>query len=334
MNDSLFNKEVFDFEARNSYEIRIRSTLVNGMYVEKTFKMNVLNVNERPTFLSINKDSIPENTTDSIYVASFSTIDPDKGDRFVYTLVSGANDAGNKAFTIKNGILLLVKPANFEKQSSYKIRVRTTDAGGEFLDSVFTIYVKDVNEQCRIVPQTYEILELAEQQTQLGSIEVKDDDKNQNYLFEIQNPDVPFSINATTGMLSLNGRIDYEKKRYYDVWVKITDSGSPALSDSLNMRVNVLDEIEDDILPSADLVSPNGDEKNDTWKITNVGLYKDFALDIVDENGQSVYSISSNYNNDWDAKFRGSPLPSGVYYYVFKSNTSGKLYKGYITVVK
>jgi gliding motility-associated-like protein len=227
-----------------------------------------------------------------------------------------------------------VKPVNYEKQSSYKIRVRTTDVGGEFLDSVFTIYVKDVNEQCRIVPQTYEILELAEQQTQLGSIEVKDDDKNQNYLFEIQNPDVPFSINATTGMLVLNGRIDYEKKRYYDVWVKITDSGSPALSDSLNMRVNVLDEIEDDILPSADLVSPNGDEKNDTWKITNVGLYKDFALDIVDENGQSVYSISSNYNNDWDAKFRGSPLPSGVYYYVFKSNTSGKLYKGYITVVK
>lgn len=333
-NDSLFNKEVFDFETRNSYEIRIRSTLVNKMYVEKTFKMNVLNVNERPTFLSINKDSIPENTQDSIYVASFSTIDPDKGDRFAYSLVSGANDAGNKAFAIKNGILLLVKPVNYEKQNSYKIRVRTTDSGGEFMDSVLTIYIKDVNEQCRIVPQTYEILELAEQQTQLGNIEVKDDDKNQNYLFEIQNSEVPFSINASTGMLVLNGRIDYEKKKQYDVWVKITDSGNPALSDSLSMRVNVLDEIEDDILPSADLVSPNGDEKNDTWKITNVGLYKDFALDIVDENGQSVYSVSSNYNNDWDAKFRGSPLPSGVYYYVFKSNTNGKLYKGYITVVK
>lgn len=333
-NDSLFNKEMFDFEARNSYDIRIRSTLVNGMYVEKTFKMNVLNVNERPVFLSINKDSIPENTADSTYVASFSTIDPDKGDRFVYTLVSGANDAGNKAFTIKNGILLLVKPANYEKQSSYKIRVRTTDVGGEILDSVLTIHIKDVNEQCRIVPQTYEILELAEQQTELGSIEVKDEDKNQTYLFEIQNPEVPFSINASTGMLVLNERIDYEKKKQYDVWVKITDSGNPALSDSLSIRVNVLDEIEDDILPSADLVSPNGDEKNDTWKITNVALYKDFALDIVDENGQSVYSVSSNYNNDWDAKFRGSPLPSGVYYYVFKSNANGKLYKGYITVVK
>jgi gliding motility-associated-like protein len=333
-NDSLFNKEMFDFEARNSYEIRIRSTLVNGMYVEKTFKMNVLNVNERPVFLSINKDSIPENTTDSIYVATFATIDPDKGDRFVYSLVSGANDAGNKAFTIKSGILLLVKPANYERQSSYKIRVRTTDNGGEFLDSVLTIYIKDVNEQCYIVAHTYEILELAEQQTQLGSIEVKDDDKNQTYLFEIQNPEVPFSINASTGILVLNGRIDYEKKRQYDVWVKITDSGNPALIDSLSIRVNVLDEIEDDILPSADLVSPNGDEKNDTWKITNVALYKDFALDIVDENGQSVYSIPSNYNNDWDAKFRGSPLPSGVYYYVFKSNTNGKLYKGYITVVK
>ena len=333
-NDSLFNKEMFDFEARNSYAIRIRSTLVNSMYVEKTFKMSVLNVNERPVFLSINRDSIPENTADSTYVASFATIDPDKGDRFVYTLVTGANDAGNKAFTIKNGILLLVKPTNFEKQSSYQIRVRTTDNGGEILDSVLTIYIKDLNEQCRIVPQTYEVLELAAQQTELGNIEVKDEDKNQTYLFEIQNLEVPFSINASTGMLVLNGRIDYEKKKQYEVWVKITDSGNPALSDSLSMRVNVLDEIEDDILPSADLVSPNGDEKNDTWKITNVALYKDFALDIVDENGQSVYSVSSNYNNDWDAKFRGSPLPIGVYYYVFKSNANGKLYKGYITVVK
>jgi gliding motility-associated-like protein len=332
--DSLYAKEVFDFEKKTEYNLRLRSTLVNGMYVEKAFVIKVLNVNETPTSIALTHDSIPENTADSSFVGYFSTVDPDIADRFTYSFVSGTTSSDSKAFVIRGNKLILIKAVNYEQKSTYQLQVRTTDAGGAFLDSLFTIYIQDVNEPPHITPMSYSIPELAEQQTELGSILVTDEDRNQTYAFEILSADVPFSIDPATGMLRLNGHIDYEKQNLYLVAIKVTDSGIPALFDSLTVKINILDEIEDDQLPSADMVSPNGDGYNDYWKIRNVGLYKNYKLTIVDENSQLVYSVDSNYNNDWDAHYHGNPLPNGIYHYIFKSTTDDKVFKGYITVIK
>ncbi|MBC7390487.1 MAG: gliding motility-associated C-terminal domain-containing protein, partial [Opitutaceae bacterium] len=316
------------------YKVRVKTTLPNGMSIEIPFSIKIIDVNETPTLITLTKDSIPENTMDSVVVCFLSTTDQEGGINFKYSLVSGQNDVDNQAFGIyKNGLYLL-KSANFEKKEAYKIRLRTTDIGGAFLELPFTIVVKDVNEKPVIKVESYQIPELSPPFTSLGFVTAKDVDRNQILKYKILSPEMPFIIDSLTGNLSLVGFVDYETKKDYEFWVKVKDTGYPLLSDSALIKVSVLDEIEDDVLPSADLVSPNGDGRNDTWKIVNVELYKDYALTIVDDYSQEVYAVSGNYTNDWDAMYHGKALPDGIYWYVLRNNNNGKYFKGYITVIK
>lgn len=83
----------------------------------------------------------------------------------------------------------------------------------------------------------------------------------------------------------------------------------------------------------SNFMSPNGDGDNDTWKASVPYLIKDFALDIVDQWGNKVFSVPNNYSNNWDATNNGNAVPDGVYYYIFSE--AGKVkYTGSITVLR
>ena len=84
-----------------------------------------------------------------------------------------------------------------------------------------------------------------------------------------------------------------------------------------------------DGLTIANYMSPNGDGKNDTWKISNLHLIKSFSIEIVDSWGKTVFLKTDSYTNEFDA----SDLPDGVYYYFIKDGTQVK-YKGSITVTR
>jgi gliding motility-associated-like protein len=324
---------MFDYETKTSYTIRVKSLLINNMFTEKSFVINIKDQNEKPFLLSISKDSVNENTKDSTFIGILSTQDFDVNDKFNYTLISSNSNSDISNFAINGSALFLIKTLNFETQNVYNLIIRTTDSGGLTLDSTIVIYVKDINEKPILIFQEYEISELAAKDSVIGTVTFTDQDLNQNYKFELSDTTLPFSID-TSGVLRLNGSIDYESKNEFEVWVRIIDNGNPNLVDSIKQIIHIIDEIELSELPSANLVTPNDDGYNDVWKINNVHLYKDFSLDIVDEYGQSVYAVSNNYNNDWDAKISGKSLPSGLYYYVFKNNMNGKLFKGNITVIK
>ena len=52
------------------------------------------------------------------------------------------------------------------------------------------------------------------------------------------------------------------------------------------------------------------------WRIESVENYPDCTLSIYDERG-ALLLRETNYNNSWDGTYNGTPLPEGVYYYVF-----------------
>ncbi|MBC7391658.1 MAG: cadherin repeat domain-containing protein, partial [Opitutaceae bacterium] len=189
-NDSLYSDTVFDFERKQDYKVRVKTTLPNGMSIEIPFSIKIIDVNETPTLITLTKDSIPENTIDSVVVCFLSTTDQEGGSNFKYSLVSGQNDVDNQAFGIyKNGLYLL-KSANFEKKEAYKIRLRTTDVGGAFLELPFTIVVKDVNEKPVIKVESYQIPELSPPFTSLGFVTAKDVDRNQILKYKILSPEM------------------------------------------------------------------------------------------------------------------------------------------------
>ena len=76
-------------------------------------------------------------------MGSFSTADPDTGDTFTDTLVSGTGGNDNASFTIAGNRLRTAAGFDYETNKSYSIRVRTTDSGMLHYEEVFIITVTE-----------------------------------------------------------------------------------------------------------------------------------------------------------------------------------------------
>jgi gliding motility-associated-like protein len=91
------------------------------------------------------------------------------------------------------------------------------------------------------------------------------------------------------------------------------------------------------IVPTT-VISPNGDDKNDTWFILNIENYPACKITIFDRWGQRVFnSIGYTNENAWDGTNRGLKLPAAVYYYMIELNTGSgdeaDLHSGSITLL-
>ncbi len=135
-----------DYEVKGSYSVRVRSTDAAGAYVERSFTITITNVNEVSTEISLSPQSIAENSPANTVVGVLSSLDPDAGDTFVYSLVAGLGSTDNAAFTITGNQLSLSNIADFETKSTYDIRVRSTDSGNLSIERTFSVTVLDINE--------------------------------------------------------------------------------------------------------------------------------------------------------------------------------------------
>jgi len=100
-----------------------------------------------PTDILISSTSVAENQPSGTAVGTLSTTDPDTGNTFTYTLVSGTGDTDNASFTISGITLQTAAAFNYETKSSYSVRIRTTDQVGLWYEKPFTISVLDQQEQ-------------------------------------------------------------------------------------------------------------------------------------------------------------------------------------------
>jgi len=89
---------------------------------------------------------------------------------------------------------------------------------------------------------------------------------------------------------------------------------------------------ESNELSATNLISPNGDGKNDTWVIRNIEKYPNNIVRVFDRLGRLVYS-ASNYNNAWDGIYQGALLPEDTYYYIIELPNGGGQRRGYISII-
>ena len=135
-----------DFETKSSYSIRLQTQDSGGLTFEKAFTFSVNDINEAPSALKISSLFFDENITDGSAVASFSTTDQDFGDTHSYSLVTGQGGSDNNAFTIDGNRLTINSSPDFETQSSYSIRLQTTDSSGLTYAAPFKLSVNDLPE--------------------------------------------------------------------------------------------------------------------------------------------------------------------------------------------
>lgn len=82
--------------------------------------------------------------------------------------------------------------------------------------------------------------------------------------------------------------------------------------------------------------SPNGDGRNDVFKIEHLGAQKILVFEIFNRYGQQVFS-AGNSNRGWDGRYRGKPCDVGTYYYLIQlmgPEGAVKTYKGEVNLIR
>jgi gliding motility-associated-like protein len=89
------------------------------------------------------------------------------------------------------------------------------------------------------------------------------------------------------------------------------------------------------LIPNA--ISPNGDGKNDVWKLDFLNLlYPNASIQIYNRWGENIYISEGAYTSPWDGTYKGQPLPVGTYYYVLTLNDANNTepFKGGILLIR
>lgn len=142
----LLTAAVFDFETKSQYHIRVQAT--DGQQsLEEKFTIEITDVNEAennsPTDIALSATAITENNMAGDKLADLSATDADANDVFQYALVSGEGDDDNDSFKIEGESLLTNQIFNYELATSYKIRLKVSDAAGAEFEKQFVISIEN-----------------------------------------------------------------------------------------------------------------------------------------------------------------------------------------------
>lgn len=113
--------------------------------------------------------------------------------------------------------------------------------------------------------------------------------------------------------------------------VAITDFQGCTVRDSVTVLVANNPE---DVITAVNMITPNGDEKNDVLYFPNIEKFGQNSLKIFNRWGNLVYQ-KVNYQSDderFDGTYNGQPLPPGTYYYMI-SFRSGEI-KQKLTILR
>jgi gliding motility-associated-like protein len=112
----------------------------------------------------------------------------------------------------------------------------------------------------------------------------------------------------------------------------VTVESIEGCTDTANVVVEVKSDVGQ-VLFIPNVITPNNDGYNDSWRIENIQLFPSNRVLILNRWGDIVYQ-SDFYNNDWDGSFGGGLLPAGTYYYVLDLGQGWGIFKGDVTIIR
>jgi len=126
----------------------------------------------------------------------------------------------------------------------------------------------------------------------------------------------------------------YWENGAYIVTLHVTGILGCTDSASILIKINTVTTEINTLIPNA--ISPNGDGKNDVWKLDFINLlYPDATVEVFNRWGQQLFS-STGYQTPWDGTFDMELVPDGTYYYIINLNheSEPEPFTGTILVLK
>lgn len=252
-----------NFEAQNSYSIRIRLTDANGSTIEKVFVISVINVQEPPNDITLSSSTVTENVVAGTTVGALGGTDPDGGN-LSFVLVSGTGDTDNGLFNLfgtNNSMLRINVVPNYEAKKTYSIRMRVADQYALYYDEILAITVNDVNEApTGFTLSASSINENVAANSEVGTLSASDVDADNTFMYSLVSgagsTDNAFFTISNSSLLIVASP-DYETRNSYAVRIRVTDQGGLSVEKALTISVNNLNEAPSNLLLSASAVNEN-----------------------------------------------------------------------------
>jgi protocadherin Fat 4 len=282
-----------DAETATSHDIVVRATSSDGSTTTASFTIAVTNVDEFAVSEVVDADeaddAVAENSAAGAAVGiTASATDGDLGDTVTYSL---DDDAGGLFAIDAAGVVTLVGSVDAETASSHDIVVRAASSDGSFSTATFTIAVTNVDEFdiAEIVDADEAANEVTENSavgTAVGiTASATDADAGVTVSYSLDDDAGGlFAIDATTGVVTVAGTVDFEAASSHTIVVRATSTDGSTNVQSFEIAVSDVPN------PTGDT---NGDEVVDLVDLNNVrNNFGATGEDVLgDTNGDGVVDL-------------------------------------------
>ena len=309
-----------DYEITPSYDLVVTAIDSSLPSLNTTVTLTVLveDVDDTlPTFEpSMYSVSVFEDTSAGTSLVTVSALDPDSS-TITYSLV----DAPPQFFIVSSiGAVFISSPLDREQQSQYVLTVAAMSSPLPAAIATITVEVLDINDILPYFDQqqyVFTVPESTQPDTVVGTVVVMDDDLNQSgeiAQLYLSSSHPLFELDNTTGTLSLVGNVDYESQTSFSLTVVAVDGGSPPLTGSVEVVVQLSDVNDNSPTFTTNTTSITISDST-TENITIITVHAD---DIdSEENGQVTYTLqtvaSLTVNAETGVVAVGPDLIAGVF---------------------
>ncbi|MEI6049854.1 MAG: gliding motility-associated C-terminal domain-containing protein [Bacteroidota bacterium] len=210
----------------------------------------------------------------------------------------------------------------------YSLNSGTYQASGTFSGlaaATYTISVRDANLCSTNVSATIA------QPAVLSLAFVTDDvscpgDADGNIALTITGGIQPYSVIWSDGILT-SDRPNISEGTYS---VIVTDKNGCAA----NLDIVIGAVGSENCIEIPQIITPNNDGFNDTWKIKNIDLFRNAELFVYSRWGKLVFRSKNIPANPWNGTFEGKLLPTDSYHYILHLNDGSEPKSGVISVIR
>ena len=210
----------------------------------KTFTVDITGVNDAPVITSSEiATSIDENSGAGQVVYTVTSTDVDASATVSYSL-SGA-DADLFTIDSTTGAVTLTANPNFENKSSYSFDVIATDNGTLTDTQAVTLAINDVNDAPVITSDATAtaINENSGAGQVVYTVTSTDEDAGATVSYSLSGADADlFTIDSTTGAVTLTANPNFENKSSYSFNVIATDNGTLTDTQAVTLSINDVNE--------------------------------------------------------------------------------------------
>ncbi|XP_033745650.1 LOW QUALITY PROTEIN: protocadherin Fat 4-like [Pecten maximus] len=264
-----------------------------------------------PTFASNPSTTLAEDTGTGTAVTTYTAVDADASPHNIINYdITAVTNGGTNVFTIDetSGNIQLAQSLDYESTTSYELTVVATDGGGSTGTGTVTVAVTDVNDNTPICTPFAHVLTVLESTATstavISDLSCSDGDAGTTLTYTMtQNPDNKFgvTVSGSTASLVVSASLDYETTTFYNLQVTVKDGGSPELTATVTIDVNVgaVDEgtyalsAGEDTAVGSTLVTVTATDSVDTGDPISYAFVATYSMFELDTNAGTILLVTS-----------------------------------------